>query len=84
MPDVDFIKEATAEGKKALESKDISAMHAATEHITKASHKIAEIMYKQAGATAGPEAEAANQNAKAKKKADDVIDAEFEDAGDSK
>src|SRR5216110_307634 len=57
------VETALADAKKALEGTDKDAMNAAREKLTAASHKLAEVMYKQAppppsqgGAQAGPQA----------------------------
>ncbi|MBI5299687.1 MAG: molecular chaperone DnaK [Deltaproteobacteria bacterium] len=81
------VEEALAACKKVLEKKDADTekIKSATETLTQASHKIAEIMYKQAtaaqgpppGATGGtPEGDGAEA---AKKKDEKVVDAEFEE-----
>ncbi len=66
--------------KKALEGDDIDAIKKATEALTQASHKLAEIMYSQAtqqqqAAGAG----AAGAEAGGKKEDEDVVDADFEE-----
>ena len=79
--------------KKAIESSDTDAIETEMENLTKASHKLAEIMYQQVqtqapGAGVGPEAAAAggpqpDAGAPADSKDDgDVIDAEFEETKD--
>ena len=72
--------------KKALEGNDLDAIKAATEELTQASHKLAEIMYSQASqdqagaAGAGAGAGSAGSSARADKKDDDdVVDADFEE-----
>jgi len=87
--EVEKINTAIAEAKKALESNDADQMKAATETLTKESHKIAEEMYKKASAdaaagnansnTGGADAsqEAATESTKGKD--DDVVDADFEE-----
>jgi len=70
-----------AKVKKALEGDDAAALKKATEELTQASHKLAEMMYSQAakdqpgGGTAGPEA----GGTEAGKKDDDVVDADYEE-----
>jgi molecular chaperone DnaK len=49
--DAKAIDEAVEEAKKAIQDNDTSKITAAIEHLTQASHKLAEAMYKQ---TAGP------------------------------
>lgn len=69
--------------KKAVEGDDTDAINAAIEELTKASHKLAEIMYAQAsqdgpegGAAAG---EAGGAEAQQDDDDDDVVDADFEE-----
>ncbi len=71
--------------KKAVEGEDTGAINAAIEELTKASHKLAELMYAQASkenpdATAG----AAGADAGAAQQDDDVVDADFEEVKDDK
>ena len=86
------VENAIADAKKALESGDKGNMDRAREALTKASHKLAEQMYKAAGSQggpgAGPGAEAgpsgaAGDNGQAKKD-EGVIDAEYVDVEDKK
>ena len=70
--------------KKAMETEDVQAIKSATESLTQASHKLAELMYAQAkgqggdaGAAGGGAAGAAG--GKRKKDDDDVVDADFEE-----
>jgi molecular chaperone DnaK len=87
------VENALADAKKALESNDKSQMEKARENLTKASHKLAEQMYKaaqpQGGAQAGPgpSADAGPQpggNGSGQKKDEGVIDAEYVDVDDKK
>jgi len=83
------VESAIAKVKKSLEGNDTDAIKAATEELTQASHKLAEIMYSQAskahpggdeGGAAGGGAAGAEAGAGAKKKDDDdVVDADFEE-----
>ncbi|MEW6521189.1 MAG: molecular chaperone DnaK [Thermodesulfobacteriota bacterium] len=83
------VESAIAKVKQALEGNDTDAIKAATEELTQASHKLAEIMYSQAskahpggdaGGAAGGGAAGAEAGAGAKKKDDDdVVDADFEE-----
>jgi molecular chaperone DnaK len=87
------VENAIADAKKALEGGDKSAMDKARETLTKASHKLAEQMYKAAqsqatpgagptaGAGAGPDPSA---NGAGQKKDEGVIDAEYVDVEDKK
>jgi len=75
--------------KKALEGDDIDTIKNATESLTQASHKLAELMYAQAskgqGGGAGPEGGAGGEDTGAgagaggRKDDDDVVDADFEE-----
>ncbi|MBN8555740.1 MAG: molecular chaperone DnaK [Deltaproteobacteria bacterium] len=85
----DAINASLEKGREALKGEDLNSMKAATEAITSASHKMAEQMYKTAGAAGGtgPEgaSDAGSGNAGAAKAADDnVIDAEFTERKDNK
>jgi len=87
-------KKAKAEGviadaKKALESNDGEKMKAALEQLSKAGAEFyadAQAAAQAAGAGAGPKAEAPQGEAapKTEKKADDVVDADFEVVDDQK
>jgi molecular chaperone DnaK len=84
------VENAVADAKKALEGSDKSAMDRARENLTKASHKLAEQMYKaaqpQGAPGTGPEAGAGSApggNGQAKKD-EGVIDAEYVDVEDKK
>jgi len=85
------VENALADAKKALESNDLDQMKRAQENLTKASHKLAEAMYKQAGpppgaqpgAQAGPSADGQGGNGEAKKD-EGVIDAEYVDVDNEK
>jgi molecular chaperone DnaK len=86
--DIKPIEDALAEAKEALKSEDMDKVRSAVEMLTKASHRMAEVMYKQArerqappggpgnGKTAAPTADGGPEG--------DVVDAEFEDVGKGK
>jgi molecular chaperone DnaK len=88
------VENALADAKKALESNDKAQMERARENLTKASHKLAEQMYKAAqsqpgagpqggpGAGAGPQPGA--DGGAGQKKDEGVIDAEYVDVEDKK
>ena len=86
------VETALADAKKALESNDKSQMDSAREKLTKASHKLAEEMYKASSAQAqpgpGPQAgptPGSQPGAEAGQKKDEgVIDAEYVDVEDKK
>ena len=68
--------------KKALEGEDVEAIKAATDALTQASHKLAELMYAQAkseGGAAGDAGATGGQAKKGGKDDDDVVDADFEE-----
>lgn len=79
------LEDALEQGRKALKSEDAAEIQRATDRITRASHKIAEIIYKQqtagtesATGTYGGDGGASQGTEEGKKKGgDDVIDAEF-------
>jgi len=79
------LEKALADAKKALEVEDTAAMEQAGQRLTEASHKLAEIMYRQEGAgAAGAGAQAAGGPGAggaggAGSTADEVIDAEYVD-----
>ncbi len=75
------LEDAIKDAEKALEADDLERIKAATDHLTQASHKVAEVLYKATGGQAGPGAGDAAAGGPAGAKTDDgVIDAEFEDA----
>ncbi len=86
------VENAIADAKKALESGDKASMDRAREALTKASHKLAEQMYKAAGPQAqpgggpgagpGPSGSASGDGQA--KKDEGVIDAEYVDVEDKK
>jgi molecular chaperone DnaK len=90
------VENAVADAKKALESNDKAQMDRARENLTKASHKLAEEMYKAAqakaqpaggpgaGPTNGAGAAPGGDGAAGQKKDEGVIDAEYVDVEDKK
>jgi molecular chaperone DnaK len=83
------VEAALAEAKKVLEGTPSSSeLNAAHEKLTKASHKLAEVLYKvnsgQAGAPGAPEAQADGTPGGEQKKDEGVIDAEYVDVEDKK
>ena len=78
------LEDALESGREALKTDDTAQIDAATETITQASHKLAELMYKEqeeqgaASEDEQPEGEQPEEDAEAEDKSDDdVIDAEF-------
>ncbi|MGD0578576.1 MAG: molecular chaperone DnaK [Bryobacteraceae bacterium] len=79
------VQDAVAEAKKAMGSGSVESMRAAQEKLTKASHKLAEAMYRAAGAQATPgDGSAAGGATDAGAAKDNVVDAEFVDVDDKK
>jgi molecular chaperone DnaK len=84
------IDDALAEAKEALKTEDFDRMKRAQETLSKASHKLAEIMYReaqsqgagQAGGAQSPGAQ--SQGRPSGPKEGEVVDAEFEDLGEKK
>ena len=89
------IETAISEAKTALAGSDAEAMNNAFERLQTASHKLAEVLYSQAGATGGEDAAGGEQASSASAGAegdggsasasdDNVIDAEYVDVEDEK
>lgn len=79
--DVSNLETSITEARKAMEQGGTDNLRRATENLTKASHKLAEVMYQQGGAQAGGGAAPGGQSAGtgAGSGKDDVIDAEVVD-----
>jgi molecular chaperone DnaK len=83
------LERAIAEARQSLEGGETAAMEAATERLTKASHKLAEVMYaqqQQGGAQPGgaPGAGAAGGGRQGGGASDEVIDAEYVDVDEKR
>ena len=81
------IEEALNEAKEALKGEDVERIKRAQDNLTKASHKLAEIMYREAQqAQPGQGATGAGQQQQRPggPKEGEVVDAEFEDLGEKK
>src|SRR6266446_869441 len=77
------IEDALNEAREALKGEDYERIKRAGENLTKASHKLAELMYRQA--QAGQAAPTPDGPARpGAPKEGEVVDAEFEDLGDKK
>jgi len=76
--DAEALDSALAEGKKALESEDETQIKEATERVTQASHKLAEVIYQQQAKQQTEGAEAPG-GAEPQGQEEEVVDAEFED-----
>ncbi|MBI2346845.1 MAG: molecular chaperone DnaK [Deltaproteobacteria bacterium] len=86
--EVKQVEEALANCKKALEAKEPGKIQSAMEQLTRASHKMAEVMYKASAQTAGAqpggkgaagESGQGNGEEKSPPKDERVVDAEFEE-----
>ena len=80
------VEEALAEAREALKGEDVERMKRAQEGLTRAAHKLAEIMYREAQAQAQPGGAGAPGEGQgtAGPKEGEVVDADFEDLGDKK
>ncbi len=80
------IDEALAETREALKGEDAERMKRAQENLTRASHKLAEIMYREAQAKGQPAPDAPSGDGRAPSgpKEGEVVDADFEDLGEKK
>jgi len=79
------IDDAMAEAREALKSEDLERMKRAQESLTRASHKLAEIMCREAQAQGQPGAPGAQQSqSPTGPKEGEVVDADFEDLGEKK
>jgi len=85
------IDDALAEAKEALKTDDLDRMKRAQDTLSKAAHKLGEVMYREAqaqagqqqpGPDAGPQAGGAGRPSGPKE--GEVVDAEFEDLGEKK
>jgi molecular chaperone DnaK len=76
---IEDVESGIAEAKEALDTDDSARIKAASETLTAASHKLAEVAY-SATSAGGEEGAAPADEAPEDDKGDDVIDAEFEEA----
>jgi molecular chaperone DnaK len=77
------IEAAIKEVREALKADDLGRIQRAAETLTRTSHKMAEVLYREAQAKSGPAGEpgGASSQAKGKTAEGEVVDAEFEDLG---
>jgi molecular chaperone DnaK len=78
------IEEAIKEVREALKASDVARVKRASEALTKASHKMAEALYRDTQAKApgaGGETSGSGGNGRTKTAEGEVVDAEFEDLG---
>jgi len=82
--DKSAIEAAVGEAREALKSEDLDRIKRAEESLQKASHKLAEVMYREAQAKSQPAGGAGSAEApgQAGGQKGDVVDAEFEDLGE--
>jgi molecular chaperone DnaK len=81
------VEDALAEAREALKAEDADRMKRAQETLTRASHKLAEVMYREAQAQQGGGQRPADNRGTTSAggpKEGEVVDAEFEDLGDKK
>jgi molecular chaperone DnaK len=78
------IEEALGEAKEALKTDDLERMQRAQDNLTRAAHKLAEIMYRESQAQTKPGSGGPGTGASGGPKEGEVVDAEFEDLGDKK
>jgi len=81
--DKSAVEEAMKEVREALSSDDIERIRRASDNLTRASHKVAEVLYREAQAKQQPGTEAGPgpSDGKTKTAEGEVVDAEFEDLG---
>jgi molecular chaperone DnaK len=85
--DIKPIEDALTDAKEALKSEDMDRIRRAVETLTKASHRLAEVMYRQAKEKQTPGAPGDGSEPQAASGAapeGEVVDAEFEDLGKGK
>jgi len=82
--DKQSIEAAMAEARDALKGDDLDRIKRAQEELTRASHKLAEAMYREAQKQAQPGQPGADGGGEQGGAKGDVIDAEFKDLGDKK
>jgi len=78
------IDDALSEAREALKGEDVDRMKHAQETLTRAAHKLAEVMYQAQAQPGGPTAGPAADGRAAGPKEGEVVDAEFEDLGEKK
>jgi molecular chaperone DnaK len=78
------IDDALAEAREALKGEDVGRMKRAQETLTRAAHKLAEVMYQAQTEQGAPTSGATGDGRAAGPKEGEVVDAEFEDLGEKK
>ncbi len=84
--DASALDSAISRAKQTLEnsSAESSELNSAVEELTRASHKLAEVMYQKTQAQSPPTGEGPSEGKTAEKKEDEVIDAEYVDMDEKK
>ena len=86
--DAKAIEDAVADTQKAMEGDDVEAINKATETLTQASHRLAEVMYQsaqQGGQEPTPgDPQSSSESAQESQPDDEVIDAEYVDVDEKK
>ena len=78
------IDDALAEAREALKGEDVGRMKHAQETLTRAAHKLAEVMYQSQAQPGAPTGGPAGDGRQGAPKEGEVVDAEFEDLGETK
>jgi molecular chaperone DnaK len=78
------IDDALAEAREALKGEDLERMKRAQETLTRAAHKLAEVMYQSQAQPGTPDGGPTGEGRTSGPKEGEVVDAEFEDLGDRK
>ncbi len=78
------IDDAMAEAREALKGEDVERMKRAQETLTRAAHKLAEVMYQNQAQPGAPTGGPTGDGRTAGPKEGEVVDAEFEDLGEKK
>ncbi len=78
------IDDAMAEAREALKGEDVERMKRAQETLTRAAHKLAEVMYQSQAQPGAPTGGPTGDGRTAGPKEGEVVDAEFEDLGEKK
>jgi molecular chaperone DnaK len=78
------IDDALAEAREALKGEDVGRMKRAQETLTRAAHKLAEVMYQAPTEQGAPTGGPTGDGRAAGPKEGEVVDAEFEDLGEKK
>lgn len=72
------VEEKIAQLRKAMEGEDINEIRKASDELTQASYKLAEMLYREKASSTSQE-QSSSQEGSQKKGGDDVIDADFEE-----